>query len=202
MSGPEETITECTLSDFALAFPKETPLLTLSFGILKFTQRAGHAPTLAVTGVEAEFGGDLELLQILQKKVGLGAAGPTIDVSTDRIVARYALPVPDVAAGAFVMRNLAFSAAVMVPFRGEPVSVALGFASRAKPFNLSVLMFGGGGYVDVEFDHTGLRRMEISLQFGASVAVDFVVASGEAHVLGGIRYELSAKAPDTSPRSC
>ncbi len=96
------------------------------------------------------------------------------------------------------MQNLAFSAAVTVPFRGEPVSVALGFATRAKPFNLSVLMFGGGGYVDLEFDHTGLSRMEISLQFGASVAVKFLVASGEAHVLGGIRYELvPPKAPET-----
>ena len=76
--------------------------------------------------------------------------------------------------------------------------MALGFATRAKPFNLSVLMFGGGGYVDLEFDHTGLSRMEISLQFGASVAVKFLVASGEAHVLGGIRYELvPPKAPET-----
>jgi hypothetical protein len=70
------------------------------------------------------------------------------------------------------------------------VSVSVGFASRANPFNLSVLALGGGGYVDLELSRDGLRRLEVSLEFGASVAVDFVVASGEAHVLGGIRFEL------------
>jgi hypothetical protein len=53
-----------------------------------------------------------------------------------------------------------------------------------------VMMFGGGGYADIELAHDGLRRMDIALEFGASIAVDFVIARGEAHVLGGIRFEL------------
>jgi hypothetical protein len=100
--------------------------------------------------------------------------------------------VPDAASGAFVMRNLMFNASVTVPFRGDPVVVGIGFATRARPFNLSVMMFGGGGYVDLELAHDGLRRLDIALEFGASIAIDFVIAKGEAHVLGGIRFELGA----------
>ena len=187
--GPS-TSTLCTLSDFALSFPASSPLLTLTFRSLSYRQEAARPPTLQVDGLHAEFSGALDVLRSLQDKVGLDGSEPAVRVSEQGIVAAYSLPVPEASAGAFVMRNLAFRAAVDVPFDGRPVSVSVGFASRADPFNLSVLALGGGGYIDIELDRDGLRRMEVCLEFGASVAVDFVVASGEAHVLGGIRFEL------------
>lgn len=189
-SSGSSSVTECHITDFALAFPEQAPLLKLTFGMVGFRQENGQAPTVEITGLHAEFLGLLDLLQDLQEKVGLADVGPEISVTADEIVASYSLPVEDVSTGAFVLRNLEFHASVTVPFHGEPVSVAVGFASRANPFNLSVMALGGGGYVDLELDHTGLRRLEISLEFGATVAVAFKVASGEAHVLGGIRYEM------------
>ncbi len=51
-------------------------------------------------------------------------------------------------------------------------------------------MFGGGGYVDVEIIHSGLRRLEVSLQFGAAIAIRFGIGMAEVHAFGGIRYEL------------
>ena len=36
-------------------------------------------------------------------------------------------------------------------------------------------------------DRDGLRRLEIALEFGASLEVDFFVATGEVHAMGGIR---------------
>ncbi len=184
--------TTCTVSDFALALPWKSPVLRLLFDRVEYLQRAGEPPDLKISGLRAEFLGALDLLQGLQEKVGLGESLPEVRVTGSAIVARYVLPVPDLAVGAFVIRNAAFTAQVRVPFRGGAVAVAIGFASREKPFNLSVLMFGGGGYVDVEFTDGALSRLEIVLEFGAAVAIDFVVARGEAHVLGGIRYELEA----------
>ena len=52
------------------------------------------------------------------------------------------------------------------------------------------MMFGGGGYVELALDRDGLKRFEASLEFGAFVAVDFVIASGEVHALGGVRFVL------------
>jgi hypothetical protein len=70
--------------------------------------------------------------------------------------------------------------------------VSLGFASRDNPFTLSVLMFGGGGYVAAEL---GRRfRLEASMDFGAVVAVNFIVASGEVHALGGVHFLMSGNA--------
>jgi hypothetical protein len=185
-----EVRTECSVRDFALSLPTGEPLLKLKFKEVRYVQEAGKPPALAVDKLDASFSGALDLLAVLQEKVGLGDAAPKIRVENSAVVASYSLPVPDAEAGAFVMRNLGFGASITVPFGGDPVVVALGFASRAMPFNLSVMMFGGGGYIDIELDHNGLRRLEIVLEFGASIGVDFVIAKGEAHVLGGIRFEL------------
>ncbi|HEV7647669.1 MAG TPA: hypothetical protein VGP26_05880 [Actinophytocola sp.] len=183
--------TTCTVSDFAMVLPPGTgQLLRLTFGSMTFTQRTGEPARLDIAGLGATFLGSLRLLEELQKAVDLGGVGPLLDVTPTGITARYSLPVPPVAAGAFVLRNIVLSAGVVVPFDGAPVSVSLAFASRANPFSLSVLMFGGGGYIDVLIDHTGLRRLEAALEFGALIAVDFLVASAEVHVLGGVRYAL------------
>lgn len=183
--------TTCTVSDFAMVLPPGPgQLLRLTFGSMTFTQRTGEPARLDIAGLGATFLGSLRLLQELQNAVNLGDARPLLDVTPTGITARYSLPVPPVNAGAFVLRNIVLSAGVVVPFDGAPVSVSLAFASRANPFNLSVLMFGGGGYIDVLIDHRGLRRLEAALEFGALIAVDFLVASAEVHVLGGVRYTL------------
>ncbi|MFD0360106.1 WD40 repeat domain-containing protein [Nocardia sp. GCM10030253] len=190
-AGPNRNETVCSVKDFTLELPPGPKrVLRLTFANLKFAQVDGGAPDVDVDGVEAEFLGELKLLDKLQEAVDLGAAGKLLDVSPRGVAVRYSLPLPPVAAGAFVMRNIALTAGIDIPFNGDPVSVALGFASRVNPFQLSVMMFGGGGYVEIQLDRDGLRRLEAALEFGAFVAVDFVVASGEVHALGGVRFVL------------
>lgn len=185
--------TVCTIHDFALTLPPgPEALLRLSFGSLTFTQRPGQRPELSVENLSAGFLGDLRLLEELEKAVDLASAARILDVRTTGVTARYAVPVPSVATGAFVLSGIAVVLGVDVPFDGRPVGVSLGFSSRDRPFTVGVLMFGGGGYIDLLIDRDGLRRLEASLEFGAVVAVDFVIARGEVHALGGIRFVLDA----------
>ncbi|WP_117208587.1 hypothetical protein [Allorhizocola rhizosphaerae] len=185
--GAAQQQVTCTVLDVALALPdRNSKLLQVSFGKIVFSQTGSTSPTLDVDLRGIELSGVLELLKDLQKAVDLGDAGPHIDASTTGVSASYTLPVPDVTAGAFRLTNLVFHAGVDVPFDGRPVSISLAFASRERPFNVSVLVFGGGGYVDLLIDRTGLRRIEAALEFGASLAMNFVVARGEVHGMGGI----------------
>jgi len=186
----------CKVTDFSLSFPPSDPLIILNFDALTYDQQPGRKPAIDIAGLDVQFGGALDILKKLQGDAPqLAGQGPTLEVSEKGITAAYALPIPDVSSGVFVLRNLVFSTRVVVPFQGDPVRVAVAFASREKPFNLSVMMLGGGGYVDVEVSGRGLERLDIALEFGAAVAVDFVIASGEAHILGGIRFQLM---PDES----
>jgi hypothetical protein len=191
-ASADGTDTHCEVTDFALVLPTPSaPLLKVQFGAMTFTQTSGTPPSIALEDVEVEFLGELQLLQELGEAVDLSDLAPQIDVNPDELTASYSLPLPSVAAGAFLMTNLEVSTEIAVPFDGQPVSVTFGFASRENPFTLTVLMFGGGGYLEVELDHRGLQRLEAALEFGAMLAVDFVVARGEVHAFGGIRFELA-----------
>ncbi|KAF0846825.1 hypothetical protein [Nocardia caishijiensis] len=193
VAAPDHHETRCTVEEFTLELPPGSKrVLRLSFAALTFTQRGSNAPEVALDGLRVEFVGALNLLKELQDLVRLGDTGKMLDISTRGITVRYALPLPPVTAGAFVMRNIALTSAVDIPFDGRPVGFTFGFASRANPFQLAVMMFGGGGYLELELDRDGLRRFEAALEFGAFVAVDFVVASGEVHALGGVRFTLEA----------
>ncbi|MBB3693170.1 hypothetical protein [Sphingomonas sp. BK580] len=182
--------TTCTLGGFGLNMPPGEPLINVHFSGLEYRQVLGETPTLKVGNLTATLVGKLALLQVLQERVGLGDKLPNVHVTASQADATFQLPVPDVQAFSFVMSNLLFSAGLTVPFTPDPVALRLGFASREKPFTLTVLMFGGGGYVDLELTYQGLRRLEISLQFGAAIALNLGVAKAEVHAFGGIRYAL------------
>jgi hypothetical protein len=189
-TAPDKAETRCSVRDFTLELPPGPKrVLRLSFAAMTFTQADGKSPQLDVEGVAAEFLGDLTLLKKLASAVDLGSAGKLIDVKPSGLAVRYSMPIPSISVGVFVMRNMAVTAGIEVPFNGDPVLVLIGFASRVNPFQLGVMMFGGG-CIELALDRDGLRRFEAALEFGASVAVDFVVASGEVHALGGVRFVL------------
>lgn len=188
--APPDAPPTCTLSNFMLALPPAKPLMTLTFEKVMFTQRPGEPMKLELKGLHIEFGGQLKLLQELQRRVMalLGGHGPSISVSTVEIGIGYRLHIPDAPAGMFVMRNVAVRTEVHVPFAEKPVRVVVAFASREQPFSLTVSGFGGGGYAAVEIAGSTPSKLELSLEFGALLAVDFVVAKAEVHALGGARF--------------
>jgi hypothetical protein len=193
VEGPQAT---CTLSDFMLALPPGSPLLTLSFERVKFTQRPDVPMKLDLVKPDIQFIGELKLLQALQTKVMalLSKSGPNVRVLASEIIVSYQLRIPDAPAGMFVMRNIAVRTEVHVPFAADPVRVIVGFASREQPFGLTVSGFGGGGYVALEIAGDTVSKLELSLEFGAMVALNFVIAKAEVHALGGVRFVSGATA--------
>jgi hypothetical protein len=193
--SPLKSMTTCIVEHFSFVLPPtDNPLVILRFDSLIFTQLPEQPPDLKINGLKIEFGGELDLIKTLVEYLQplLGDSRPTISATSSGITAGYALALPSVHAGTFLMRNVAVNFGVNVPFSRDPVTVSLGFAKRDNPFNLSVLMFGGGGYIDIQMGQTGLTRLEASMEFGAVVAIDFIVVAAEVHALGGIRFLTSA----------
>ena len=190
--GPTASKTECTISNFTLAFPPTRSVLRLSLESVEYHQTDGQPPDLTMTGPALAFDGDLKFIDDLKKVMdAFGAAGKFVDISPSAISVRYRLMAPPIASGAFVLSNIAFNVGIRVPFQGAP-SISLGFSSRALPFQLSVLMFGGTGYAEIALSQRGIETFEAALEFGALVAINFVIARAEVHALGGVRFELQA----------
>ncbi|MFD8949796.1 hypothetical protein ACFV0B_13170 [Streptomyces xanthophaeus] len=186
----------CALKDFALvlppppsAHPTDPGLLKLSFASVAFNQRPGQPADLVLDKPEITFHGALKLLQTLQNELkSILGNKVTSRVSTTGITIGYEVALPKAAAGMFVLQNIAARLAVTVPYTEKPVSVVLGFASREHPFGLSVTGFSGGGYVCVEIAGDAEPKVEICMEFGAMLSLDFVVAKAEVHALGGVRF--------------
>jgi hypothetical protein len=193
-----KTNVTCTVSNFSFVLPPEISadkqLLKLTFGSLVFRQELGKAPTIELNHVGFDFLGALRLVKpladALQALLGDRAA-PKISATPSGVAASYMLGLPEVPAGYFLLRNIGVNFRVDIPFNGSP-TVVVGFGSSAAPFNCAVLIFGGGGYIEVELGSSGIARLEASIEFGAMVSLDFVIASVEIHALGGIVFRARA----------
>src|SRR6202023_3032345 len=90
----------------------------------------------------------------------------------------------------FSLQNLKFDAGLTIPFDGTPVRARFGLCTRDDPFILTIECFGGGGFFSLAVGADGIEALEVSLEFGAAIALDFGVASGSASIMAGIYFAL------------
>ena len=113
---------------------------------------------------------------------------PSLEISDQGVSLNFSLALPNVSFGVFSLTNLSLVAGFCIPFYGGPLNISFGFCRRESPFLLTVSMFGGGGFFGMVLNADGLHMLEAAFEFGASLSVDFGVASGGVHVLAGIYY--------------
>ena len=100
------------------------------------------------------------------------------------------LALPNVAIGVFTLSNISLGADVSVPFLGKAVTVGFNFCTRERPFTLPVTFLGGGGWFLIRLSPDGLDVLELGLEAGATLSVDFGVASGSISAMIGVYIRL------------
>ena len=119
---------------------------------------------------------------------------PYLDVTPAGLTAGFSVDLPNVAVGVFSLSNMSLGADVRVPFLGESVSVGFNFCTRERPFTLAVLFIGGGGFFGLRLGPDRLLVLELCLEAGATLSVDFGVASGSISAMVGIYMRLEGEA--------
>lgn len=177
----------------------------------KVSKAKGFEPDPKLAGTDpVVFGGPLTFLEELRKSVfgggssggggggGGGASGPSfgfkpiIKLEDGGLTVGGKFGVPSVVVGVFTLKNVMASAAIKIPFDGRSVGFVFGFAERQNPFQLTVSMFGGGGFVLLGLDAKGVQEIEAALEFGAFAAIDLGIASGGIYVKGGFYFHWKA----------
>ncbi|MFD8543125.1 hypothetical protein [Streptomyces sp. NPDC059649] len=178
------------LSNFAMNF---FGVARVEFTELRFSAGPGKKPEVTASGVELKFRGELEFLNSLRTALPASVFGPGafLDVQPSGIRAGYKLALPSIPLGGFMLSNLALSAEVAIPFDGKPVSFRFSVSEQKHPFNVTVSLFGGGGYFSMLVDTSGVREVDGALEFGGSAALDLGVASGGVSVMAGIHFVLA-----------
>jgi hypothetical protein len=187
----------CSLEDFEIHLVGNDPVFNLKFERMQLMMRSGQKPDLDIVFGGIEFGGVLSFIERIKDIIPLDGFSdpPNLEVSLQGIRANFSLPLPSVAVGIFALDNISISAGFHVPFLGDSITVSFGFCSRENPFTLTVSMLGGGGFVGLTLSPDGIRMLEISLEFGASLAVDFGVASGGVSIMAGIYFAIEDNVP-------
>ena len=182
-----------TLRTFAIDF---AGVVTVRIETLEFTSRLGQRPDVRASGVTVELQRELAFLDALTQ--GLPADGfsdgPSVSITPQGVTAGYSLGVPPVGIGILTIEQLVVSAAVLLPFDDRPAAVRLAFSERANPFVATVSMLGGGGYLAIEVDTAGVRRIEGAVEVGAETAIDLAVVTASVHVMVGFYFGFTQMA--------
>jgi hypothetical protein len=165
--------------------------ILIPFDSLTFRAQSGQKTDVDVQvgagGVQ--FQGALSFVQDLAAFLSFDGSGLTISTAGSAITADLTLAIPTIAVGIFALENIAFSAGVAIPYNGDPVRFTFAFCSAENPFQLSIMIFTGGGFVELGIGADGLEMLSFSFDFGLGFSIDIGIASGEVSLTGGIYYE-------------
>lgn len=194
-SAPKISVV-CGLKQFDLVLIAPASFLELNFEKIEFSVDSAAKMDVDVRMSGIKFVGPLSFVETLRDLIPLDGFSdpPHLDISPKGIDAGFSLALPGITVGVMSLTNLSLGAGFTVPFIGQPLSVRFNFCSREQPFCLTVYIFGGGGSFGVTIDPHGVQLLEASFEFGASVSIDFGVASGGVHVMAGLYYRMEQDA--------
>jgi hypothetical protein len=194
--GPSELEVVAELRDFALRLFGAVHLVTIEFDRLSF-----HFGTSGKTDAKVQlhhivFGDCLAFAQPLADLFPLDGFSdpPALDASPEALTIGYTLVIPNIQMGVFTLMNLALGADIAMPFDGGVMTIGLGLSSRERPFTVAVVCIGGGGWVVTRVGADGIKLLELGIEAGACVAMDFGVASGSVMAMIGIYVRLEGEA--------
>jgi chaperonin cofactor prefoldin len=184
------------LRDFALHLMPGLELVHFSFDHLSFKAGTSGKAEVDVVMGDIEFVGFLGFIQKLRELIPFDGFSdpPYLDVTAEGLTAGFSVDLPNVAVGVFSLSNMSLGADIRVPFLGETVSVGFNFCTRDRPFTLAVLFIGGGGFFGLRLGPDRLLVLELCLEAGATLSVDFGVASGSISAMVGIYMRLEGDA--------
>ena len=178
------------LRNFDLQLIGLKKFIVISVEKVAFTSAKDAKPDLEVVLGEVRFDGPLKFVEEFRNFLSSLGPGFAIDVTAKGIDASLTLPLPTIAVGVFSLQNISIVLGAIVPFTDDAARFHFGFCSRENPFKLTIAMFGGGGFFAFECGTDQSIMLEVSLEFGASVAFDIGVASGGVEVMAGIYIKV------------
>ncbi len=190
-SAPKITVV-CSLKHFDLVLIAPASFIEINFDKIEFRVDSAAKMDVDVLINDIKFVGPLSFVETLRDLIPLDGFSdpPFLDITPQGVDAGFSIALPNIAVGVFNMSNLSLGAGFTVPFIGQPLAVRFNFCTREQPFNLTVSLFGGGGFFGITLDPHGIQILEASFEFGASISIDFGVASGGVHIMAGVYFRM------------
>jgi hypothetical protein len=171
--------------------------IVISFDKLAFGSKPGQKPDVTIDINKDHpvlFKGPLEFVNKLKEYIPANGFSdpPNLAVTLAGITASYSLALPAITVGVMTLQNITIGAGFDLPFDGKPPSARFNFAERHNPFNLTISLLGGGGFLAITVSTAGVQEIEAQLEFGAFAAINLGVAAGAVYIKGGFHFIWSA----------
>ncbi|WP_323791163.1 hypothetical protein [Nocardioides sp.] len=195
VSGAPAVTVTAEIRNIALLLFAEAPLMRLELDHLYFRSGSAGKTEIDARLKPVEFLGVLGFVQTIQELIPLDGFSdpPFVEVDASGARAGFTLAIPSVAVGVFNLANVSLGADVDVPFLGGELTAGFNFCSREKPFTLTVMCLGGGGWLALRVAPDGLEVLELGLEATACLAVDLGVASGSISCSVGVYLRLEGE---------
>jgi hypothetical protein len=145
----------------------------------------------------------LRFLSNLMASLGYSGSGVTIaflPLPAIGVESRLDLPLPDVSFGAFGISNLRLLSGfgLRVAEGNFTVAASVGVGRKSAPFNLSVFILGGGGWVEVDAVYTPATQsittdVSVGITASACLAISLGPIRGSVSVSFGIFLEFHSR---------
>jgi hypothetical protein len=194
--GKSQISARATLKDFKVTVFKA---IEIDFSSVAFALSPDGHKDLSVDISDVQLKGSLEFINQLSKILGgLGSdLGMDVDISPARVRISQTLRFPPkegqpLFMGPAQITNLALGWAVVIPLIGRDVlTVSFALSSREKPLTIFVPpWYGGKAHVLIEVTTRGLRLLEVSMEYGAVIPIQWGIATGEASLTAGLFYMI------------
>jgi hypothetical protein len=184
-----------SLTDFRIELLHVVEVLFAKFAFSSVTGKKLDVTVDLDPDTPVRFIEDLQFVDELRKAIppGLFGDGASLDINLTRVKAGFSLGLPPVGVGVFSLKDVVLGAFIELPFLDGKPLFDFSFSSREHPFNLTVMIFGGGGFFHLQIDTLGVKMLEAALEFGASASIDLGVASGSVHIMAGIYFSIQRK---------
>jgi hypothetical protein len=198
--GKASTHVLADLRDFTLHLFPHAELISLKFSRFSFMIENNKKPEIDIVFEDIGFHGVLSFVEDIKKLIPLDGFSdpPNMQVTADGMLAGFSVDLPEIALGMFSITNLSLGADVQVPFIGKAVTVGFNFCTREDPFTIAVAFLGGGGWCGIRCSAHGLEVLEVGLEAGACIAVNFGVASGSVSAMLGVYIRIETDAGSIS----
>jgi hypothetical protein len=183
-----------SISAFNFQLLNGEPFIELTFSGLTFTTGSGQKTHVSPQLENVQFLGALSFLSELEKLLSFTGDGGGLSINIDGtgVHADLSVSIPPVGLGIFTLSGISFDARFDLPLDGSsPAKFTFAFASPDNPFTIAGGIFSGGGYFMIAIGTKHVMMIQVSLNFGALIELDVLVASARASLSAGITYTLS-----------
>jgi hypothetical protein len=168
-----------------------SPMITLKKTALSFDNNGKLH--MNVSPDRVELSAALSFIQEIVSRYTSPSSGLRVYPYSTGIETRLSLPIPNTSLGTTGITNLTFNFVFGLSWANKfRLYAGFGLASPNAPFNLSIFILGGGGYLTATADYTPGAALSCSVDMGIDVSAAAAIAlgpiSGSVHINLGMRF--------------